>query len=129
MTRKQVIQTNKAPEAIGPYSQAVRVGDLVFTAGQIPVDPNTGEIVDREIQTQTKQVLNNLKAVLCAAGTDLNHAVKMTVFLKNMSDFSDMNAVYATYFTEHPPARSAVEVARLPKDVLIEMECVAVVPE
>ncbi|NQT27703.1 RidA family protein [candidate division KSB1 bacterium] len=126
---RRIVQTDQAPSAIGPYSQAVQAGEFIFTAGQIPIDPKTGEIAGEDIQTQTKQVLENLSAVLSAAGSDLKHAVKVTVFLKNMADFSEMNAVYATFFLENPPARSAVEVARLPKDVLIEMECVAIVPE
>jgi len=126
---RRIVQTDQAPSAIGPYSQAVQAGEFIFTAGQITIDPKTGEIPGEDIQTQTKQVLENLSAVLSAAGSDLKHAVKVTVFLKNMADFSEMNAVYATFFLENPPARSAVEVARLPKDVLIEMECVAIVPE
>jgi 2-iminobutanoate/2-iminopropanoate deaminase len=129
MMVKQIVHTDKAPAAIGPYSQAVHAGKLIFTAGQIPIDPETGGIAGNDIQTQTRQVLENLGAVLSAAGSDLKHVLKTTVFLKNMSDFSGMNAVYAAYFPENPPARSAVEVARLPRDVLIEVECVAIVPE
>ena len=126
---KQIIQTDKAPAVIGPYSQAVkvRVGELLFTAGQIAIDPVTGEIVNGGIQEQTRQVLENLKAVIEAGGSNLNKVVKVTVFLQDMNDFASMNEIYAEYFGENPPARSAVQVARLPKDVKIEIECVAVI--
>lgn len=129
--KREMIQTDQAPAAIGPYSQGVVIcsGKLVFTAGQIPVDPQTGELVKGGIEEQTRRVLENLSAVLKAAGTDLKHAVKTTVFLKDMNDFVKMNGVYDTFFPENPPARSAVEAARLPKDVLIEIECVAGIPE
>jgi 2-iminobutanoate/2-iminopropanoate deaminase len=127
MTR-DIISTNRAPQAIGPYSQAVRfTGSLVCTSGQIPLDPATGQIIGGTTAEQTEQVLRNLSAVLEAAGTSLASVVKTTVFLKNMSDFAEMNAVYARYFPKDPPARSAVEVARLPKDVLVEIECMALV--
>lgn len=126
---KTVIHSDKAPEAIGPYSQAIQVGGWIFTAGQIPIDPRTGEIAGPDIQIQTRQALDNLGAVLTAAGSDLKHAVKTTVFLKDLSDFQEMNKVYASYFPENPPARSAVQAARLPKDVRIEVECVAIAPE
>ena len=126
---RKVVSTNKAPAAIGPYSQAIVAGNLVFTAGQIPIDPKTSQLVTGEIQAQTRLVLENLKAVLEAAGTDLSHVVKTTVFLKDMNDFGAMNEVYAQYFPQNPPARSAVQAARLPKDVGIEIECVAVLPE
>ncbi len=122
---KKIIRTSDAPDPVGPYNQAVVVGQLVFTAGQIAIDPFTGRLVENDVRKQTRQVLENLKAVLQAAGTDLNHVVKTTVFLKNMDDFAAMNEVYAEYFPEHSPARSAVEVARLPKDVLVEIECIA----
>lgn len=127
---KKIVQTDKAPAAIGPYSQGIiaEAGRLVFTAGQIPLDPKTGNLVQGEIEEQTKQALDNLTAVLEAAGSGIDHVVKITVFLKDMNDFPRMNAVYETYFGQSPPARSAVEVARLPKDVLIEVECVALVP-
>ncbi len=122
---KKIIRTSDAPDPVGPYNQAVVVGQLVFTAGQIAIDPFTGRLVENDVRKQTRQVLENLKAVLQASGTDLNHVVKTTVFLKNMDDFAAMNEVYAEYFPEHSPARSAVEVARLPKDVLVEIECIA----
>lgn len=124
---KRIVCTKAAPAAIGPYSQAILLEKqgLVFTAGQIPIDPSTGEIVSGSIQAQTHQVLKNIKAVLEAATSGLEHVVKATVYLKNMNDFSEMNQVYADYFPKNPPARSAVEVARLPKDVLIEIECIA----
>lgn len=126
---KKCIATDKAPSAIGPYSQAVVVeaGKLVYTAGQIPIDPVTGKIVEQDIKVQTRQVLENLKAVLEAAKAGLGSVVKTTVFLKDMEHFTAMNKVYAQYFATNPPARSAVQVARLPKDVLIEIEAVALV--
>lgn len=121
----EVIKTDKAPEAIGPYSQAIAAGTFVYTSGQIPIDPQTGEVVGDEIQVQAEQVLKNLKNVLEAAGSSINNVVKTTVFIKDMSDFSKVNEVYARYFTEPYPARSCVEVSKLPKDVLIEIEAVA----
>lgn len=125
--QKKIIQTDDAPKAIGPYSQGVVVetGRFVFTAGQIALDPSTGSVIEGGIAEQTNRVLENIKAILKAAGSDLSRVVKTTVFLKDMNDFAEMNRVYGTYFAENPPARSAVEVARLPKDVLIEVECVA----
>jgi 2-iminobutanoate/2-iminopropanoate deaminase len=124
--KRETVATTRAPQAIGPYSQAVRFsGSMIFTSGQIPVDPATGQIVGTTTAEQTEQVLRNLAAVLEAGGAALENVVKVTVFLKNMADFADMNAVYARYFPNHPPARSAVEVARLPKDVLVEIECLA----
>jgi len=125
MTMRTVIRTPNAPPAIGPYSQAIVNGEFVFCSGQIPLDPTTGEVVAGGIQEQTHQVLKNLRAVLEAAGSGLEHVVKTTVFLKSMNDFAAMNAVYATYFADAPPARSTVEVARLPRDVLVEIECIA----
>jgi len=125
---KTAIATNDAPAAIGPYSQAVRVGDMLFTSGQIPIDPATGNLIHGDITAQTTRVLENLKAVLAAAGIDMIHVVKTTVFLKDMKDFAAMNEVYAKYFAPAgvvPPARSTVQVAALPKDALIEIECVA----
>lgn len=122
---KKIVNTSQAPAPVGPYNQAVVVGNLVFTAGQIAIDPTTGQFEENDIRKQTRRVLENLKAVLEAAGSDLQHVVKTTVFLKNMDDFAAMNEVYAEYFTENAPARSAVEVARLPKDVLVEIECIA----
>jgi 2-iminobutanoate/2-iminopropanoate deaminase len=122
---RNVIKTNNAPEAIGPYSQGIRIGQFIYTSGQIPIDPKTNTIVGGGIKNQTKQVLENLKAVLAASGSSLQDAVKTTVFLSNMLDFTAMNEVYATYFSEPYPARSTVQVARLPKDVTIEIEVVA----
>ncbi|HUX44499.1 MAG TPA: RidA family protein [Terracidiphilus sp.] len=125
---KSVIAANGAPAAIGPYSQAIRTGNLVFTAGQIPLDPVTGNVVPGGISPQTTRVLENLKAILEAAGTSLERAVKATVFLKDMGDFAAMNTIYDGYLAPDgaiPPARTTVEVARLPKDVLVEIEMVA----
>ena len=128
MQTKTAIETTSAPAAIGPYTQAVRVGDMLFTSGQIPTDPATGVFVPGGIKEQTTQVLENMKAILGHAGISLVHVVKTTVFLKNMSDFAAMNEVYAKYFATPgaiPPARSTVQVAGLPKDALIEIECIA----
>jgi 2-iminobutanoate/2-iminopropanoate deaminase len=125
---KTVIATNGAPAAIGPYSQAVRAGNLVFTAGQIALDPATGQVVASGIAEQTARVLENLKAILEAAGSSLAQVVKATVFLKDFNDFAAMNAVYGSYLGPEgvaPPARSTVEVSRLPKDVLVEIELIA----
>ena len=122
------IQTAQAPAALGPYSQAIQSGDWIFTSGQIPLDPDTGQIVAGGIAEQTARVLDSLRAVLRAGGSDLARVVKTTVYLKNMQDFATMNAVYATYFGVDgapAPARSTVEVARLPKDVLVEIEAIA----
>ena len=126
MTR-EIISTPDAPAAIGPYSQAVRAGDLVFTAGQIGLHPDTGDIVPGGIVAQTEQVLRNLSAVLEAAGTSMANVVKVTVYMEDMAQFGKMNAVYARFFPENPPARAAVEVSELPKRVAVEMDCVAVV--
>ena len=124
---KTAVKTDAAPGALGPYSQAIVGGGMVYCAGQIPLDPATGSIVSGGIAQQTEQVLKNLRAVLKAAGSDLDRAVKTTVFLRNMNDFGAMNEVYgrAEYFGATPPARSTVEVARLPRDVLVEIEVVA----
>lgn len=122
------ITTSRAPAAIGPYSQAIRAGNLVFTAGQIPLEPSTGQVVRGGIAEQTARVLENLKAILEEAGSSLDKVVKSTVFLKDFSDFMAMNAVYGNYLGKNgapPPARSTVEVSRLPKDVLIEIELIA----
>ena len=124
---KQRIHSSDAPAAVGPYSQAVRVGEFVFTAGQVGLDPVSGELVGDDVATQTEQVMHNLRAVLAAAGTDLAHVVKTTVFLKSMGDFAAMNAVYARHFPEPFPARSTVEVGALPKGGLVEIECVALI--
>ncbi len=122
---KIIVQTDKAPRAIGPYSQAIRIDTLVYTAGQIGLDPATMELVSGGVQEQTRQVLANLSQVLAAAGSSLGNVVKTTVFLKNMNDFASMNAVYAEYFGDTPPARSTVAVAGLPKNALVEIEVVA----
>jgi 2-iminobutanoate/2-iminopropanoate deaminase len=125
---KTAIATTAAPVAIGPYSQAIRVGDTLFTSGQVAIDPATGNLVAGGITEQTVQVLDNLKAVLAAAGISFTHVVKTTVFLKDMKDFAAMNEVYARYLAPHgatPPARSTVQVAALPKDALVEIECIA----
>jgi 2-iminobutanoate/2-iminopropanoate deaminase len=124
---KKTIQTDAAPKALGPYAQAIVAGGVVYCAGQIPLDPATGEIVKGGIAEQTQQVLKNLTAVLKAAGSDLGKAVKTTVFIKDMNNFAAMNEVYGKpeYFGPNPPARSTVEVARLPRDVMVEIEVVA----
>lgn len=122
---KQIIQTDKAPGAIGPYSQAVRTENMVFTAGQIGLDPATMEIVSGGVEAETRQVLNNLKQVLEAADSGLNYVVKTTVFLRDMADFPKMNAVYGEFFPENPPARSTVAVATLPKNVAVEIDAIA----
>lgn len=122
---KKIISTDKAPAAIGPYSQAVRAGDMIYTAGQIGLDPITMEIVDGGIEAETHQVLSNLKQVLEAANSGMNYVVKTTVFLRDMADFSKMNAIYASFFPENPPARSTVAVKTLPKDVSVEIEAIA----
>ncbi len=123
----EIISTEKAPAAIGPYSQAVKCGNFVYTSGAIPVDPASGEVVSGGVAEQAEQALKNVAAVLAAAGAGLEYVVKTTVFIKNMNDFAAINQVYKKYFTGNYPARSCVEVARLPKDVLIEIECVAVI--
>ncbi len=122
---KKIVSTEKAPKAIGPYSQAIRTDNLVFTAGQLGLDPATMELVPDGVEAQTRQVLTNLKHVLEAADSGLNYVVKTTVFLQDMADFAKMNAVYAEFFPENAPARSTVQVAGLPKGGLIEIECVA----
>jgi 2-iminobutanoate/2-iminopropanoate deaminase len=122
---KKIIHTDKAPEAIGPYSQAVRIENMVFTAGQIGLDPATMEIVDGGIEAETRQVLMNLKNILETANSGLNYVIKTTVFLRDMADFPKMNTIYAEFFFENPPARSTVAVATLPKDVAVEIEAVA----
>ena len=122
---KEIISTDKAPAAIGPYSQAVKVGNLLFTSGMIPIDPATNTLVEGGIEVQTERALENVKALLEASGTSLDKVVKTVVFIKNMDDFAKVNEIYAKYFTSDFPARSCVEVARLPKDVLIEMEAIA----
>lgn len=128
MQRKQ-ISTSDAPAAIGPYSQAIRCGQFLFTSGQIALDPATGALVGEDVQAQTHRVLQNVQAVLASAGSSLDQVVKTTVFLANMGDFPAMNAIYATYFTGVTPARSTVAVAELPRHALVEIECVALVEE
>lgn len=122
---KTIIATPDAPQAIGPYSQAVHVGNLVFLSGQIALDPTTGELVTDSFEAQVRRVFYNIEAVLKAAGADFAHVAKTTVFLKDMANFAEMNGIYAEFFSQEPPARSAVEVARLPKDVDIEVEVIA----
>jgi 2-iminobutanoate/2-iminopropanoate deaminase len=122
---KEAIATDLAPKAIGPYSQAIRAGDLVFCSGQIPLDPATGQLVSGGVADQTRRVLENLKAVLEEAGASLASVVKTTVYLKDMGDFAEMNGAYGEFFKEAPPARATVEVARLPKDVAVEIDAVA----
>lgn len=124
---KEIISTENAPSAIGPYSQAVKTGNMVFVSGQIPIDPATGEFVSNEVAEQTDQVLKNLSAVLEAAGSSLNNVVKTTVFLADMNDFAAMNEIYAEYFSDNKPARATVQAARLPRDARVEIECIAVV--
>ena len=125
--KREVIATKKAPAAVGPYSQAIRVGDFVFTAGQLAFDPATGKLVEGGIEEQTRQVLRNIAAVLEAAGSSLDEVVKTTVFLKDMGDFKAMNEVYASFFANQPPARSTVEVAGLIPGALVEIDALAVV--
>ena len=122
---KEIIATDKAPAAIGPYSQAVKVGNLLFTSGMIPIDPATNTLVEGGIEVQAERALQNVKNLLEASGSSLDKVVKTVVFIKDMNDFVKVNEIYAKYFTENYPARSCVEVARLPKDVLIEMEAIA----
>lgn len=123
----EIISTENAPGAIGPYSQAVKAGGLVFCSGQIPIDPSTGDFVAGGVAEQTEQVLVNLKAVLAAAGADLGNVVKTTVFLADMGEFAAMNEVYAKHFGENKPARATVQAARLPRDAKVEIDCIAVV--
>ena len=123
---KEIIATENAPGAIGPYSQAVKTGNMVFCSGQIPIDVATGEFVSDDVAEQTRQVLKNLSAVLEAAGSSLNNVVKTTVFLADMNDFAAMNEIYGEFFNENKPARATVQAARLPKDARVEIECIAV---
>ncbi len=124
---KQIINTVKAPAALGPYSQAVKVGNVLYTSGSLAINAATGEFVNDDIKKATAQSLDNIKHILEEAGTSLDKVVKTLVFLKDMNDFAAMNEVYAQYFTENPPARSCVEVAKLPKDALVEIEVIAIV--
>jgi 2-iminobutanoate/2-iminopropanoate deaminase len=128
MQRTQ-ISTSSAPAAIGPYSQAIRCGQFVYTSGQIPLDPTTGELIGEDVETQTHRVLQNLRSLLASANSSLSQVVKTTVFLTDMSNFAAMNAIYATYFTGVTPARSTVAVVELPRKALVEIECVALVEE
>jgi 2-iminobutanoate/2-iminopropanoate deaminase len=123
---REVITTSEAPQAIGPYSQAIKANGLVFVSGQVPIDPATQQLIAGDVAAQTERVLQNLAAILKAAGSSLDRVVKAGVFLKNMADFAAMNEVYGRYFTQAPPARSTVEVARLPKDVLVEIDVIAI---
>lgn len=123
---KKSVTTLKAPAAIGPYSQGIRAGNLIFTSGQLPLNPQSGELV-ADIEGATKQALDNIKAILESAGSSMDSIVKVLVFLKDMNDFAAMNNIYATYFPTNPPARSAVQVARLPKDAVLEIEAIAFV--
>jgi 2-iminobutanoate/2-iminopropanoate deaminase len=122
---REIVSTEKAPGAIGPYSQAIKTGGMIYCSGQIPIDPVTGEFVSNDIAEQTEQVLKNLAAVLEAGGTSLANVVKTTVFLADMSDFAAMNEVYGRYFNENKPARATVQAARLPRDARVEIECIA----
>jgi len=124
MTR-EVISTTNAPAAVGPYSQAIKTGDLVFTAGQLGIDPATGKFVDGDVTDQARQALKNMKAILEEAGTSMEKVIKVTVFMQDINDFKAVNEVYGTFFTANPPARSAVEVAALPLGGLVEMEAIA----
>lgn len=124
-TNKHAILAQNAPRPIGPYSQAIKSGNLVFCSGQIALDPTTGQMAGADVEEQTRRVMENVKAVLDAAGSSLDHVLKTTIFLKSMNDFPKVNEIYGTYFSATPPARSTVEVARLPKDALVEVEVVA----
>ena len=128
MNKKSVVSTKNAPSAIGPYSQAIRAGDLLFVSGQIPIDPSTGKLIeDVTIQAQTRRVMENLIAIVSASGGSVENIVRTTVFLRNIDDFADMNAIYGEYFKTEPPARSTIQAARLPRDVAIEIDCIAVI--
>ncbi|HBF4873798.1 TPA: RidA family protein [Clostridioides difficile] len=124
--KHEVIHTNDAPAALGPYSQAIKAGNLLFVSGQVPLVPETMEVVEGDVQAQTAQSLKNLKAILAESGADFSNVVKTTVFIKDMNEFGSINEVYAEYFGENKPARACVEVARLPKDVKVEIEVIAV---
>ena len=123
--KKEIIYTDNAPKPVGPYSQAVKVGNLLFCSGQIPIDPKSNQIKMGDIKSQTKLVLENIKGVLAGAGANFDNVVKTTIFLKRMGDFASVNEVYGTYFTSEPPARSTVEVSALPKGVEVEIEVIA----
>jgi len=121
---KKIVATDNAPQAIGPYSQAIQYGDFLFVSGQIAIEPKTGDIIEGDIEAQTEQVLKNISAIIAEAGMSLQNMVKCTCFLKDMNDFVRFNSVYENYFSESPPARETVEVARLPKDVLLEISAI-----
>lgn len=123
--QKKIISTNKAPQAIGPYSQAVQFNNLLFVSGQIPIEPKSGEILKGDIKEQTKQILENLNSVLTAAGSSLNNVLRTTIFLSNLEDYAAVNETYAQFFADSQPSRSTVEVSRLPKDVQIEIDAIA----
>lgn len=123
---KTVIYSDQAPEPIGPYSQAIQAGNLLFVSGQIAIDRNSGNLVSGSLADETRQVMKNLKAVLNAAGMDFSHVVKCSIFLKDMNSFAEVNTIYGEYFNANPPARETVEVSRLPKDVRVEISCIAV---
>jgi len=125
---REVISTPDAPKAIGPYSQAIRANGLVFISGQVAIDPATQQVIDGDVTAQTERVMKNLAAILSAAGSSVEQVLRCTVFLKSMNDFAAMNAVYGKYFSSGPPARSTVEVSRLPKDVLVEIDVIALTP-
>jgi 2-iminobutanoate/2-iminopropanoate deaminase len=125
---KQVITTPRAPAAIGPYSQGIKAGNLLFVSGQVPIDPATGALIEaKDISSQTRRVLQNIQQILSSGGATIDNVVRTTVFLKDMNDFAEMNRVYAEFFKEAPPARATVEVARLPKDAAVEIDCIAFV--
>lgn len=128
INKKYIIETKNAPAAIGPYSQAVSYNGLLFCSGQIPIDPHTGGVVGGNLEAQSVRVMENLSEVLKAAGLDFNHVLKTTIFLRNMNDFERINDIYGNYFETDQPARETVEVSRLPKDVLIEISCIAAAP-
>ena len=128
--KKKVVRTPLGPSAIGPYSQAIKAGNLIFVSGQVPLDPATGKLIeDKDIKAQTRRALLHLQAILMAAGASVNDVVRTTVFLKDMNNFADMNAVYSEFFHTAPAARSTVEVSRLPKDVDVEIDCIAMVDD
>jgi 2-iminobutanoate/2-iminopropanoate deaminase len=126
--KREIVHTDKAPKAIGPYSQAIRTDSMIFAAGQTGIDPATGDLIPGGVEEQTRQVLTNLQNVIEAAGSSFKYVVKTTVFLKDMGDFAKMNAIYAEYFGENPPARSTIAVAGLPKGGLVEIEAIALIP-
>ncbi len=124
---REIVKTDSAPQAIGPYSQAIKAGGFVFLSGQIPLDPRTGQLMGQDIKQQTRRVLDNIKAVLDAAGSSLGQVVKCTVFLKDLNDFGPMNEEYGSYFKELPPARTTVQAAKLPRDALIAIDVIAMI--